>query len=101
MLESIMEAKMLKTFAALGLAAAFALTPIVAFADDAAPAAPAADAAAAPAPDATPMKHKAKHHAVKHHATKHHATKHKAKAHKMKKMEEPKAEATPDADAPK
>ena len=61
------ECTMLKTFAAIGLSAALALSPLAALAEDAA--APAATEAAA-APAKAPMKahkshkaHKAKHHA--------------------------------------
>jgi hypothetical protein len=84
-LEWIKEAKMLKTFATLGLTAALVFAPLVAFADDMAPAAPAADAT-----DAKPMK-PMKHHMMKHKMMKHHMMKH----HMMKKkkmMDEPKTD---------
>jgi hypothetical protein len=73
---------MIKKLAALGITAALAFTPMVAFAQDATPAAtPAADAS----PMAKPMKHK---------MMKHKMMKHKMMKHKMMKKE-PEASPTP------
>ena len=77
---------MIKILAAIGLGSALMLAPVVAFADDAAPAAPAADAKMAP----KPMMHHHVHHVVHHHVV----------HHKMMKKPAAKPADAPDA-APK
>jgi Spy/CpxP family protein refolding chaperone len=74
---------MIKILAAIGVASALTLAPVIAFAEDAAP----AGAPAAGAPEMKPVHHHHRHHhvAVVHHHHHHHTT---------KKMEKP-------AEAPK
>ena len=80
---------MTKILAALGVSTALMLTPVLAFADDAAaPAAPAAEK-----PMAKPMKHH-KHHMAKKHTMHHHMAKAPKKMMDDKKMDKP-------AEAPK
>jgi hypothetical protein len=80
---------MIKILAAVGLGSALILAPVVAFADDAAPA---ADAKMAP----KPMAH---HHHVAHHVVHHKVVHHHVVHHKMKKPAAKPADAP--ADAPK
>ena len=61
---------MIKILAAIGLGSALMLAPVVAFADDAAPAAPAADAKMAPKPMVHHRRHHVVHHVVHHHMMK-------------------------------
>ena len=82
---------MIKILAAIGLGSALMLAPVVAFADDAAPAAPAADAKMAPKPMVHHRRHHVVHHVVHHKVVHHHVVHH----HMMKKP------ADAPADAPK
>jgi hypothetical protein len=80
---------MIKILAAIGLGSALMLAPVVAFADDAAPAAPAADAKMAPKPMVHHHRHHVVHHVVHHKVVHHHVVHH----HMMKKPMEKPAEA--------
>jgi hypothetical protein len=80
---------MIKILAAIGLGSALMLAPVVAFADDAAPAAPAADAKMAPKPMVHHRRHHVVHHVVHHKVVHHHVVHH----HMMKKPMEKPAEA--------
>jgi hypothetical protein len=80
---------MIKILAAIGLGSALMLAPVVAFADDAAPATPAADAKMAPKPMVHHRRHHVVHHVVHHKVVHHHVVHH----HMMKKPMEKPAEA--------